>query len=97
MQLYTNALVERKCFIKGGHLKGKSPRYFVNQKRNYIFKNKKLKTINTHGTGCTLSSAITTFLGCGKPIDKSCELGIRYVNNAIDLIPIMEKVMVRNH
>ena len=48
-----------------------------------IFKNKKIKTKNTHGTGCTLSSAITTFLSCGKPIKKSCELGIKYVNQAI--------------
>ena len=30
-----------------------------------------------------LSSAITTFLSCGKPIKKSCELGIKYVNQAI--------------
>ena len=48
-----------------------------------MFKNKKIKTKNTHGTGCTLSSAITTFLSCGKPIKKSCELGIKYVNQAI--------------
>ena len=48
-----------------------------------IFKNKKILTKNTHGTGCTLSSAIATFLSCGKPIKKSCELGIMYVNQAI--------------
>ena len=44
---------------------------------------KKIKTKNTHGTGCTLSSAIATFLSCGKPLKKSCELGIKYVNQAI--------------
>ena len=33
--------------------------------------------------GCTLSSAIATFLSCGKPLKKSCELGIKYVNQAI--------------
>ena len=38
---------------------------------------------NTHGTGCTLSSAIALFLSCGKPLKKSCELGIKYVNQAI--------------
>ena len=42
-----------------------------------------IKTKNTHGTGCTLSSAIATFLSCGKPLEKSCELGIKYVNHAI--------------
>jgi hydroxymethylpyrimidine/phosphomethylpyrimidine kinase len=48
-----------------------------------IFKNQKIKTRNTHGTGCTLSSAITAFLSCGKPLKKSCELGIKYVNHSI--------------
>ena len=38
---------------------------------------------NTHGTGCTLSTAITTYLSCGKDLIKSCELGIKYVNEAI--------------
>ena len=48
-----------------------------------IFKNNKIKTKNTHGTGCTLSTAVTTFFSCGKPLKKSCELGIKYVNQAI--------------
>jgi hydroxymethylpyrimidine/phosphomethylpyrimidine kinase len=70
--------------LKGGHLKGTVVQdVLVNQKELHIFKNKKLKTKNTHGTGCTLSSAIATFLGCGKPLHKACKLGISYVNNAI--------------
>ena len=48
-----------------------------------FLKNNKIKTKNTHGTGCTLSTAVTTFLSCGKPLKKSCELGIKYVNQAI--------------
>ena len=48
-----------------------------------IFVNKKLHTKNTHGTGCTLSTAITSFFSCGKTLKKSCELGIKYVNSAI--------------
>ena len=48
-----------------------------------VFSNKKLKTKNTHGTGCTLSTAITSFFSCGKTLKKSCELGIKYVNSAI--------------
>ena len=40
-----------------------------------------------HLTGCTLSSAIATYYGCGKTLKKSCELGIRYVNNAIKTRP----------
>ena len=41
------------------------------------------KTKNTHGTGCTLSSAITTFFSCGKSIKNACDKGIKYVNSAI--------------
>ena len=48
-----------------------------------ILTNTKIKTKNTHGTGCTLSSAVATFLSCGKPVKKSCELGIKYVSLAI--------------
>ena len=46
-------------------------------------KNKKIITKNTHGTGCTLSSAIATFYSCGKTLKKSCEMAINYVNHAI--------------
>ena len=50
-------------------------------------KNIKFSTKNTHGTGCTLSSAIATFFGCGKTLKKSCEMGIKYVNQAIKTGP----------
>ncbi len=74
----------KNVLIKGGHSKSKYVEdVFLNKNDFVIFKNKKIKTKNTHGTGCTLSSAITTFLSCGKPIKKSCELGIKYVNQAI--------------
>ena len=74
--------------IKGGHSKSKIVNdILVNRQKITIFRNKKIKTKNTHGTGCTLSSAITTFLSCGKPLIKSCELGIKYVNQAIGSNP----------
>ena len=78
----------KNVLIKGGHQKTKYLKdVFINKKDIKIFKNKKINTRNTHGTGCTLSSAITTFLSCGKPIIKSCELGIKYVNYAIESSP----------
>ena len=74
--------------IKGGHLTSKIVQdIFVSKTDIKIFNNKRHKTKNTHGTGCTLSSAITTFLSCGKPIKKSCELGINYVNSGIRTNP----------
>ena len=74
----------KNVLIKGGHRKSKYMQdVLLNKNEIKIFKNKKIKTKNTHGTGCTLSSAIATFLSCGKPLKKSCELGIKYVNQAI--------------
>ncbi len=78
----------KNVLIKGGHLSSKTLKdIFVNKKETVVFTNKKIKTKNTHGTGCTLSSAIATYYGCGKTLKKSCELGIRYVNNAIRTRP----------
>ena len=70
--------------IKGGHLKSKKVYdVYVNKNDIKIFSSKRLNTKNTHGTGCTLSTAIASFFSCGKPLKKSCELGIKYVNSAI--------------
>ena len=74
----------KNVLIKGGHSKSKLLEdIFLSKNILKIFKNKRIKTKNTHGTGCTLSSAIATFLSCGKPLIISCELGIKYVNHAI--------------
>jgi len=74
----------KNVLIKGGHMNSKIMQdILVNKQQIKIFKNKKIKTKNTHGTGCTLSSAIATYLSCGKLLNKSCELGIKYVNEAI--------------
>jgi len=78
----------RNVLIKGGHLDFKYVQdIFVNKSETRLFISPRHKTKNTHGTGCTLSSAITTFLSCGKPIKRSCELGIKYVNFAIKTNP----------
>ena len=74
----------KNVLIKGGHLKRKKVEdIFLNKSDFKIFTSPRYKTKNTHGTGCTLSSAITTFFSCGKTIKKACELGIKYVNLAI--------------
>ena len=86
-----NKLIEfgaKNVLIKGGHSKNKIVKdVFVNKKDIKIFNSARYITNNTHGTGCTLSSAVTTFVSCGKPAKKSCELGIKYVNLAIKTNP----------
>ena len=74
----------KNVFIKGGHLDSKVVQdIFVNKKEIFIVRNRRITTNNTHGTGCTLSSAISTFFACGKTLKKSCELATKYVNNSI--------------
>jgi hydroxymethylpyrimidine/phosphomethylpyrimidine kinase len=74
----------KNVLIKGGHLNSNQIKdILLTKKIIKVFKSKKYRTKNTHGTGCTLSSAITANLSCGKDLIKSCELGIKYVNEAI--------------
>ena len=74
----------KNVLIKGGHLKSKTIQdVLINKNGVKIFKNRKILTKNSHGTGCTLSSAITTYFACGKTLKKSCEMAIKYVNEAI--------------
>ena len=74
----------KNVLIKGGHLKSKYVfDIYLNKKEKVIFKSKRIKTKNTHGTGCTLSSAIATYYSCGKTLKNSCRMAINYVNHAI--------------
>ena len=74
----------KNVLIKGGHLQSKQMiDILLNNEIIKVFKSKKYISKNTHGTGCTLSTAIATYLSCGKDLIKSCELGIKYVNEAI--------------
>ena len=74
----------KNVLIKGGHLKSNLVEDIFLSKSDFkVFVSSRHKTKNTHGTGCTLSSAITTFFSCGKSIKKACEKGIKYVNSAI--------------
>mgnify|MGYP001319628560 CR=1 FL=1 len=78
------SLGAKNVLIKGGHLKSKFMYdIFLNKNEISAFKNKKIHTKNTHGTGCTLSSAIATYYSCGKTLKKSCEMAIKYVNHSI--------------
>ncbi len=78
----------KNVLVKGGHLNSKKVEdIFLNKSDFKIFVSVRHKTKNTHGTGCTLSSAITTFFSCGKSLKKACDLGIKYVNWSIKTNP----------
>ena len=78
------SLGAKNVLLKGGHLKSKKVEdIFLSKTDMKVFISRRYNTKNTHGTGCTLSSAICTFFSCGKSIKRACELGIKYVNSAI--------------
>ena len=78
----------KNVLIKGGHLKsGYVFDIYLNKKEIEVFKSRRIKTKNTHGTGCTLSSAIATYFSCGKTLKKSCGMAINYVNHSIGAGP----------
>jgi hydroxymethylpyrimidine/phosphomethylpyrimidine kinase len=58
---------------------------FYNAETDEIIKlgSKRIKTQNTHGTGCTFSSAIAAFLAHGLLLNEAVKKAKEYVNNAI--------------
>ena len=78
----------KNVLLKSGHLKNKMIFDVLATKKGIkIFKKRKIRTKNTHGTGCTLSSALATCLSQKKNIVKSCKISLRYVDKAIISAP----------
>ena len=71
--------------VKGGHLEGNEMQDVLFTDGNaYIYKEKKIESRNLHGTGCTLSSSIATYLALGLPMDQAVGKAKSYVSKAID-------------
>lgn len=70
---------------KGGHVSGSTCTDILVQpgKAAMSWSHPRTEGISTHGTGCTLSSAITAFLSKGHPLEKAVESGLSYIANAI--------------
>ena len=78
----------KNVLLKGGHLKNKMIfDILVSEKKINIFSKRKIKTRHTHGTGCTLSSALATCMSQKNSIYKSCQISLRYVDQAILTAP----------
>lgn len=74
--------------LKGGHLDFSDTMtdvlYNYQNKKITIIHNKAVDTINTHGTGCSLSSSIATFIGLGYSLEEATQKGCKYLNVAIE-------------
>lgn len=82
------ALLDAGCkgvLLKGGHLKGnrKTDILMVKGRNPLPFSETYIDSKNTHGTGCTLSAAITAYLSLGCPLEKAVKKAKRYITNAI--------------
>lgn len=75
----------RAVLIKGGHLSGDTVAdLFVNsQGQKWWLRAPRIHSPNTHGTGCTLSSAIAAHLALGDPIEQAIEKSHAYIRQAL--------------
>lgn len=74
----------KAVLIKGGHLKEKSALdIFYDGKRWERLESPRIETPHTHGTGCTLSAAITASLAKGCSLMESIRAAKNYITEAI--------------
>jgi len=77
---------KRWVLIKGGHIESttKTDRlYFADNSKPIIFETETIDSVNTHGTGCTLSSAIAAFLARGLRLEEAVAMAKNYISQAI--------------
>ncbi|MEO1656160.1 MAG: bifunctional hydroxymethylpyrimidine kinase/phosphomethylpyrimidine kinase [Pseudomonadota bacterium] len=73
---------------KGGHLEGATLiDYLITDQDVRAFSHDRLDTRHTHGTGCTLASAVATGLAQGMALEQATERAVRYVEAAIRYAP----------
>ncbi|ANV98794.1 bifunctional hydroxymethylpyrimidine kinase/phosphomethylpyrimidine kinase [Helicobacter enhydrae] len=73
----------KSVLLKGGHLKESADDLFFDGLEFHLLEAKRIATKNTHGTGCTLSSAIASNLALGKNLLESIKEAKEYVYGAI--------------
>ncbi len=69
--------------IKGGHLTDRADDLLYAKGKTLWFKGEKINNSNTHGTGCTLSSAIACNLAKGFDIEESVKNAKAYITGAL--------------
>ncbi|HSW92973.1 MAG TPA: bifunctional hydroxymethylpyrimidine kinase/phosphomethylpyrimidine kinase [Gammaproteobacteria bacterium] len=79
-------LFQTNVLLKGGHFTGDKSSdvlYLIEDARLVWFHADRVETGNTHGTGCTLSSAIATYLGRGFSLNEAVSLAKNYLTHAL--------------
>jgi hydroxymethylpyrimidine/phosphomethylpyrimidine kinase len=87
-EILVNDMGAQAALIKGGHLNSGNRVVDVLYDGDIrTFRGQRLDTTNTHGTGCTLSAAITAQLATGESLHAAVRRAIDYVHNAIATAP----------
>jgi hydroxymethylpyrimidine/phosphomethylpyrimidine kinase len=73
----------RWALVKGGHLPGDPVDLLTDGDEVVELRAERLDTVHTHGTGCTLASAIAAYLALGRPVPEAVAEAKRYVTGAI--------------
>lgn len=74
----------KNVLLKGGHLEDDSIDILYDGQEFSYFTSVRIATKNTHGTGCTLSSAITANLALGHSLNQAVSLAKDYITVAIE-------------
>ncbi len=69
--------------VKGGHGIKDANDYLYHAGKGQWLRGERIDNPNTHGTGCTLSSAIASFLAMGEPLEDAVAHGKDYLTGAI--------------
>ncbi len=77
------ALGAKAVLVKGGHLDGASTDLLLAEGGWYEYPGERIQTPHTHGTGCTLSAAITAALAQGSPLPEAVRRAKGFVQEAI--------------
>lgn len=73
----------KTVLIKGGHFDGDAEDVLYDGKSYFTYVHKRIETKNTHGTGCTLSSAIASYLALGFSVPSAVKNAKEYITGAI--------------
>lgn len=79
-----HSLGAKSVLIKGGHLTGAALDILYDGERFYEFSHERINSSATHGTGCTLSSAIAAFMARGESPERAAALAKEYLTGAIE-------------
>ncbi|SHK19218.1 hydroxymethylpyrimidine/phosphomethylpyrimidine kinase [Anaerobranca californiensis DSM 14826] len=73
----------RFVLVKGGHLSEKPIDVLYDGEKFKYYEAERVNTKSTHGTGCTLSSAIAVYLAKGYQVDEGVKKAKEYITQAL--------------